>query len=518
MPEPEDKVDVADEARTAAGEQPSEAATEDAAAATHSAEEAPAAEPDPRDVALAETKDKLLRALAEMENLRRRSQKERDDTAKYAAAAFAREILPVADNLRRALDAVPDEARTGDETVKGIVEGIELVERDLYDFMLFSLPDNDHHSHKFGPEAQPESIGRADAAFAELADAAGGLDAFLEQNAVILMADHAQTEVTEPLNLAAELAKEIRNEFVLRATGEVVARSADRVLDRREVVEVDRQPGRAGREVGRVGAAGLVLGVLLGGALTTALGWQAVFLVNVPLATVALGLGLILALTIATAACTRVDSYEVAVKKNAVSGAVADEIYSQGLYHAIFRDWTTYPRREIQFPAAGQSERLTALTSDQLTIAIDAAYRYRLVPDSVLDLYLTVGSMNDVDEFVYNTYRSAARDAVEAGVWSIEHGEDPIAVSVWESDDREAVFTRVVSHGPPIPEHVLRTLFDACSHVRQAHRSGLGLGLYIVAQIARAHGAACEVQSSDRETAFTIRWPRAPRAETPGRP
>lgn len=129
-------------------------------------------------------------------------------------------------------------------------------------------------------------------------------------------------------------------------------------------------------------------------------------------AAVALALAVVLAVAVGTTACTRVDSYEVAVKKNAISGAVANQIYSQGLYHAIFRDWTTYPRREIQFPEAGQSERLTALTSDQLTIAIDAAYRYRLVPDSVLNLYLTVGTMSDVDEFVYNTYRSAARDAV----------------------------------------------------------------------------------------------------------
>ncbi|MFO7894942.1 MAG: prohibitin family protein [Longimicrobiales bacterium] len=126
----------------------------------------------------------------------------------------------------------------------------------------------------------------------------------------------------------------------------------------------------------------------------------------------ALALGLILALTAGTTACTRVDSYEVAVKKNSVTGEVADEIYNQGLYHAIFRDWTTYPRRELEFPRTGQSERLTALTSDQLTIAIDAAYRYRLVPDSVLHLYLEVGDMSDVHGFVYNTYRSAARDAV----------------------------------------------------------------------------------------------------------
>jgi regulator of protease activity HflC (stomatin/prohibitin superfamily) len=125
-----------------------------------------------------------------------------------------------------------------------------------------------------------------------------------------------------------------------------------------------------------------------------------------------LAIGLILFGSMGMTACTRVDTYEVAVKKNSITGAVADQIYNQGLYHAIFRDWTTYPRRELQFPDRGQSERLTALTSDQLTIAIDAAYRYRLVPEEVLDLYLTVGSMGDVHEFVYNTYRSAARDAV----------------------------------------------------------------------------------------------------------
>lgn len=110
--------------------------------------------------------------------------------------------------------------------------------------------------------------------------------------------------------------------------------------------------------------------------------------------------------------CTRVDSYEVAVKKNAITGAVAEQIYDQGLYHAVFRDWTTYPRREIQYPVRSESERLTALTSDQLTIAIDAAYRYRIVPDSTLSLYLQVGDVEDVHTFVYNTYRSAARDAV----------------------------------------------------------------------------------------------------------
>lgn len=126
----------------------------------------------------------------------------------------------------------------------------------------------------------------------------------------------------------------------------------------------------------------------------------------------AVGLVLLFVLGIGQSGCTRVDSYEVAVKKNAVTGEVSDQIYDQGLYHAVFRDWTTYPRREIQYPVQSESERLTALTSDQLTIAIDAAFRYRVVPDSVLGLYLRVGDIEDVHQFVYNSYRSAARDAV----------------------------------------------------------------------------------------------------------
>ena len=80
---------------------------------------------------LAETKDKLLRALAETENVRRRAQKDREDMSKYAITNFARDVLTVADNLRRALDAIPEEARKADETVKSIVEGVELTEREL---------------------------------------------------------------------------------------------------------------------------------------------------------------------------------------------------------------------------------------------------------------------------------------------------------------------------------------------------------------------------------------------------
>jgi molecular chaperone GrpE len=79
---------------------------------------------------LAEHKDQLLRALAETENIRRRGQREREDTAKYAIAGFAKELLSVADNLRRALDSLP-EAEARDARTRGLLAGVDATEREL---------------------------------------------------------------------------------------------------------------------------------------------------------------------------------------------------------------------------------------------------------------------------------------------------------------------------------------------------------------------------------------------------
>jgi type I phosphodiesterase/nucleotide pyrophosphatase len=84
----------------------------------------------------------------------------------------------------------------------------ELERSDGYDFLLFSLPDNDNFSHRHGPEASVESIAKADHCFAKLIEAGGGLDAFLANHAVILLADHAQTPVSRGLPLAELLARE----------------------------------------------------------------------------------------------------------------------------------------------------------------------------------------------------------------------------------------------------------------------------------------------------------------------
>lgn len=97
---------------------------------------------DPRIAALQseldKTKDQLLRTAAELENTRRRAQKERADASKFGIAGFARDMLSVADNLERAISAVPDEAKE-DERIKNLIQGIEATQREL----LRSLEKND---------------------------------------------------------------------------------------------------------------------------------------------------------------------------------------------------------------------------------------------------------------------------------------------------------------------------------------------------------------------------------------
>jgi molecular chaperone GrpE len=80
----------------------------------------------------ADARDKMLRTLAEMENLRKRTSREVADARTYGITGFARDVLDIADNLQRALDAVPAEARANaDPGLKALIEGVELTERSL---------------------------------------------------------------------------------------------------------------------------------------------------------------------------------------------------------------------------------------------------------------------------------------------------------------------------------------------------------------------------------------------------
>ncbi|WP_337268025.1 nucleotide exchange factor GrpE [Oryzifoliimicrobium ureilyticus] len=94
-----------------------------------------ASEPDPLDVLKAENselRDRYLRLAAEMDNLRRRTERDVKDAKSYSVAGFARDMLAVADNLRRALDAIPAEAKeAGNAGLQSLIEGVEMTERSM---------------------------------------------------------------------------------------------------------------------------------------------------------------------------------------------------------------------------------------------------------------------------------------------------------------------------------------------------------------------------------------------------
>ncbi|MDX6706282.1 MAG: hypothetical protein QOI48_2128 [Solirubrobacteraceae bacterium] len=79
--------------------------------------------------------------------------------------------------------------------------GSYLVEHDLFDFLLLSLPDNDQHSHKNGPHAQIQSIATADAELWRVMETGGGADAFLDEHAMIVMADHSHSHIERTIDL-----------------------------------------------------------------------------------------------------------------------------------------------------------------------------------------------------------------------------------------------------------------------------------------------------------------------------
>ena len=79
----------------------------------------------------ADLRDKLLRAIAEMENLRRRTEREKADIAKYAISEFARDAVSIGDNLRRAIEAVQKEPLAENSALKTLLEGVEVTEREL---------------------------------------------------------------------------------------------------------------------------------------------------------------------------------------------------------------------------------------------------------------------------------------------------------------------------------------------------------------------------------------------------
>ncbi len=101
---------------------------------------------------VAKLKNDVLYAKADTENVRRRLEQQAEDRGKYAVANLAKDVLAVADNLRRALDAVPPGVREADEAVNSLVVGIEITERDLLTtFERYGIRPVEAHGTRFDP-------------------------------------------------------------------------------------------------------------------------------------------------------------------------------------------------------------------------------------------------------------------------------------------------------------------------------------------------------------------------------
>ena len=103
---------------------------EDEASKDGGGQEAEEAEPNPEE-RIAELKDQLLRIMAENENVRRRAQRDVQDASKYAVSNFARDILTIGDNLARALESVPEDAREDNESLVNLLDGVTMTQREF---------------------------------------------------------------------------------------------------------------------------------------------------------------------------------------------------------------------------------------------------------------------------------------------------------------------------------------------------------------------------------------------------
>jgi hypothetical protein len=135
--------------------------------------------------------------------------------------------------------------------------GTHLVEHDLFDFLLLSLPDNDAHSHKYGPHAQTASIAAADAELWRVMEAGGGADAFLDEHAMIVMADHSHSHIERVIDFTGPFS----DWKVLQPSG-ANSRSAEIALcpaQRSAMIYLLLEPGAS-----RAGALKKVVGTALG--------------------------------------------------------------------------------------------------------------------------------------------------------------------------------------------------------------------------------------------------------------
>ncbi|MEQ9489716.1 MAG: nucleotide exchange factor GrpE [Alphaproteobacteria bacterium] len=142
----------------------------------------------------AELKDRLMRALAETENTRRRAEKDRSDASKFGGSGIAKELLPVLDNLGRAVSAVPPELSEENEQIKNLVVGVEMTEKQFLDaFNRFGIKRIDPKGEKFSYDrhqamSEREGTGEAPGTIVEVLQAGYMMHERLLRPAMVVVA------------------------------------------------------------------------------------------------------------------------------------------------------------------------------------------------------------------------------------------------------------------------------------------------------------------------------------------
>jgi molecular chaperone GrpE len=140
---------MADQSKKPESEPAAEADGGTRAPANEAGTEMPAADVATLEGRIAELTDRLLRAHADMDNLRKRTERDKEDMAKYAITKFAREVLSIGDNLQRAIAAVPAGAAEEDPALKALVDGVSMTEREFMNVL------DRHGVKRLDPEGEP---------------------------------------------------------------------------------------------------------------------------------------------------------------------------------------------------------------------------------------------------------------------------------------------------------------------------------------------------------------------------
>lgn len=157
----------------------------------------------------AELKDKVLRAMAEVENVRRRTEREKADISKYAISKFAADVVGVSDNFRRAIEATPKEALSSQPALRSLAEGVEMIERDFLNVLeRHGIKRIDPLHEKFDPNFhqamfEEESLDVAPGAVVRVMQAGFMIDERLLRPALVSVAKAWTGPIPEPQPAAA---------------------------------------------------------------------------------------------------------------------------------------------------------------------------------------------------------------------------------------------------------------------------------------------------------------------------